>query len=228
MPGTSGALVRALAARDAPDDAQRVLVVVVRARGSTWSTMRHGRHDERRQQRVAEGVDVAEARAAASSASTSASASTHEHEQEAEHERERQPQRRHQRRQHRVEHRDQRGDHERGAGLARARRRARAAAATQTDAAATTTPPGAAAAGSAARRVPSPRGTGRDRVHAVSGAGPPAGGEARSAACSSFALARDRSAEMRAMADVIGAARIRPTAPKSAPPPIVTIRTASG
>ena len=44
----------------------------------------------------------------------------------------------------------------------------------------------------------------------------------------SSARARERSAEMRVTADVTGAARIRPTAPKSAPPAIVTISTASG
>jgi hypothetical protein len=63
------------------------------------------------------------------------------------------------------------------------------------------------------------------RTPLYAGTGAP-GGSGPWAAAS--ARARSRSAEILTTADVSGAARIRPTVPKSAPPAIVTTSTASG
>ena len=70
--------------------------------------------------------------------------------------------------------------------------------------------------------------SGAVRPPAVPRSGPAAAGSDPAPVGASSALALARSAEIRVIAAVNGAARISPMAPNRAPPAIVTIRTASG
>ena len=114
MPGNVGAVSTSLAARDALDHAQRVLVVVVRA-GHHLEHDRDGGHHERREQRVPERVDRDEARKRRVGDQQRGRVDE-QHEHEAEREHVRQPQRGDDRREHGVQNGDRGGDQKRRAG----------------------------------------------------------------------------------------------------------------